>query len=45
MPPDVFPGRDEPVAIGDDPEEALKLLLTQEVGEGDPEAVEPILDQ
>jgi hypothetical protein len=45
MPPDMFPGRDDPVTVGGDPEEALKILLAREVGEGDPEVVEPILDE
>jgi hypothetical protein len=45
MPREVFPGHDEPVNIEGEPEDALKLLLTQEVGEGDPETVEPVLDE
>jgi hypothetical protein len=45
MAPEVFPGHDEPVTIEGEPDDALRLLLTQEVGEGEPETVEPVLDE
>jgi hypothetical protein len=45
MPRDLFGGHDEPVTIEDDPAAALKELLDNQVGEGDPESVEPLLDE
>ncbi len=45
MPRDAFRGDDEPLDIDDDPAGALKELLDNQVGEGDPEAVEPVLDE
>ena len=44
MPRDAF-GHDEPVAVEDDPEGGLKELLANEVGDGDPDTVEPVLDE
>lgn len=44
MPRDPF-GHDEPVTVEDDPEGGLKGLLANEVGEGDPDTVEPVLDE
>jgi hypothetical protein len=44
MPRDGFPGYDEPVNIEGEPEDVLKVLLGDEVGEGDSEAIEPVLD-
>jgi len=44
MPRDAFPGYDEPVNIEGEPEDVLKVLLGDEVGSGDPEAIEPVLD-
>lgn len=40
MPRDAFEGYDEPVNIDMEPEDALKLLLT----EPNPDAIEPVLD-
>jgi hypothetical protein len=45
MPRDPFRGQDEPVTIEDDPAAALKELLDNQVGEGDPETVGPVLDE
>lgn len=44
-PRDAFPGYDEPVNIGADPEDALRALLGVEDGDGDADAVEPVLDE
>lgn len=43
-PRDAFPGYDEPVNLNGEPEDVLKVLLADEVGEGDTEQVEPVLD-
>jgi hypothetical protein len=45
MPRDPFGGHDEPVTIEDDPAGGLRELLDNEVGEGDPETVAPVLDE
>lgn len=45
MPRDAFPGYDDPVNIDADPEEALNVLLGDEVGEGESETVEPVTDE
>jgi hypothetical protein len=45
MPRDPFRGHAEPVTIEDDPEGVLQELLANEVGEGDPETVAPVLDE
>jgi hypothetical protein len=43
-PRDAFPGYDEPVNIDGEPEDVLKVLLGDEVGEGDSDEIEPKLD-
>ena len=43
-PRDAFPGYVEPDNIEGEPEDVLKGLLGDEVGEGDTETVEPVLD-
>ena len=45
MPGDVFPDPLEPVNIEGDPEDLVHTLVTEEVGEGDPNAIEPGLDE
>ena len=45
MPRDVFPSYDESINSRGEPDEVLKALLGDEVGEGDSEAVEPALDE
>jgi hypothetical protein len=45
MPREAFSGDDELLNIEGEPEEALKVLLGDEVGEGDPDVVEPMLDE
>jgi hypothetical protein len=42
---ETFPGNDEPVNIQGEPDEVPKALLGDEVGEGDSDAVEPVLDK
>jgi hypothetical protein len=44
MPREAFPGYDEPVNIEGEPEDVLKVLLGDEVGAGDSDAIEPVLD-
>jgi hypothetical protein len=44
MPRDMFPGSDEPVDNDSEPDAVLEVLLGNEVGEGDPDRVEPVLD-
>ena len=44
-PRDAFPGDDEPVSIDADPEDALRALLRDGAEEGDPDAIEPVLDE
>jgi hypothetical protein len=39
------PGPDQPVNLEGDPEDVVHTLVAEEVGEGDPEAIEPVLDQ
>ncbi len=43
-PRDAFPGYDEPVNIEGEPEDVLKVLLTEEVSERDSDSIEPVLD-
>jgi hypothetical protein len=45
VPRDAFPGYDDPVNIDADPEEALTTLLADEVGQGDSDTIEPVLDE
>jgi hypothetical protein len=45
MPRDAFPGYDDAVNIEGEPEDVLKVLLGNEVGEGDTDAIEPVLDE
>jgi hypothetical protein len=45
MPRDPFSGDDDLLNIEGEPDEALKVLLGDEVGEGDPDVVEPMLDE
>jgi hypothetical protein len=45
MPRDAFPGYDEPVNIEGEPEDVLKVLLGDEVSDGNADEVEPILDE
>jgi hypothetical protein len=42
---DPFSGEDDLLNIEGEPDEALKALLGDEVGEGDPDVVEPMLDE
>lgn len=42
---ETFPGNDEPVSIQGEPDEVLKALLGDDVGEGDSDAVEQVLDR
>ena len=44
-PRDAFPGYDEPVNIEGEPEDVLKVLLGDEVGEGDTDTIEPVMDE
>ena len=44
MPREAFPGYDEPVNIEGEPEDVLKVLLADEVGSGDNDTIEPVLD-
>ena len=44
-PRDAFPGNDEPVNIDADPEDALRALLGEGGEEGEPDAIEPVLDE
>ena len=44
-PRDAFPGYDEPVNIEGEPDEVLKVLLGDEVGEGDSDTTEPVMDE
>ena len=45
MPRDAFPGYDDPVNIEGEPEDVLKVLLGDEVSDGNADEVEPILDE
>ncbi len=45
MPGERFSGDDELLNIEGEPDEALNVLLGDEVGEGDPDVVEPMLDE
>jgi len=45
MSPRGFPGDDEPVVSEGEPDDAVEVLLGDQVGEGDPDAVEPVLDE
>lgn len=44
-PRDAFPGYDDPVNIDGDFEDVVEKLLSPEVGEGDSDQVEPVLDE
>ena len=35
----------EPVTVEGDPDEIVSILVTEEVGESDPDAIEPVLDE
>ncbi|HEY1989190.1 MAG TPA: hypothetical protein VGG43_07000 [Acidimicrobiales bacterium] len=35
----------EPVAVEGDPDEVVPTLVAEEVGEPDPDAIEPVLDE
>lgn len=43
-PRDAFPGYDDPVNIEGDPDDVLKLLMTDEADPGADDVVEPVLD-
>jgi len=45
IPRDVFPSHDESVNSRGEPDEVLKALLGDEVGEEDSDALEPVLDE
>lgn len=45
MPRDPFSGDDELLNVEGEPAEALNVLVGDEVGEGDPDVVEPMLDE
>jgi hypothetical protein len=45
MPRDPFSGDDELLNIEGESEDGVKVLLGDEVGEGDPDVVEPMLDE
>jgi hypothetical protein len=45
MPGGAVPGPDQPVNIEADPEDLLRSLVAEEVGEVDPDAIEPVLDE
>jgi hypothetical protein len=45
MPREPFSGDDELLNIEGEPDEALKVVLGDEVGEGDLDIVEPMLDE
>jgi hypothetical protein len=45
MPRDAFSGDDELLNVEGEPDEALKVLLGDEVGEGDPDVIEPVMDE
>jgi hypothetical protein len=45
VPRDPFSGDDELLNIEGEPDEALKVLLGDEVGEGDPDVIEPVMDE
>ena len=40
-----LPDPREPVNVEGDPEEVVHTLVTEEVGEPDPDAIEPVLDE
>jgi hypothetical protein len=44
-PADPFPGRDQTVTGDGEPDDELQTLMNPEVGEGDTDAVEPLLDE
>ena len=44
VPRDAFPGYDELVNIKGEPDDVLKVLLGDEVGDGDSDEIEPKLD-
>jgi hypothetical protein len=44
-PRDAFPGYDEPVNIDADPEDALRALMGVDDDDGEPEAIEPVMDE
>jgi hypothetical protein len=45
MPRDALPGYDDPVNIEGEPEDVLKVLLGDEVSDGNADEVEPVLDE
>jgi hypothetical protein len=45
MPRDPFPANDEPVNSEGEPDEVLKALLGDQVGEGDSGRIEPVMDE
>ena len=45
MPDGAIPGPEQPVNIEAEPEDVLHTLVAEEVGEVDPDAIEPVLDQ
>ena len=40
-----LPDPREPVTVEGDPDEVVHTLVTEEVGEPDPDAIEPVLDE
>ena len=39
------PDPDQPVNLEGDPEDVVHTLMAEEVGERDPDAIEPVLDE